>query len=433
MSGYPDTYYSRTLNDAARRPALEKNLSADVVIVGGGLAGLTAGYELARAGRSVVILEAHQVGWGASGRNGGFVGPGFATGHSNIARMVGEERARALHRLSIEGVEIVKDNLLKFAHDDNPQVYGKLSVLRYHDPDGLARQRDVLARDFGYDVSVLPTEAVRALLRTSKYYQALYDPACFHFHPLNYARSLATAIEASGGRIFEGSPAVAYDPSAGRKTIRTKNGSVSARDVVFAGGGYTDSLVPAIRRSLLPIATYVLLTDDAKGRIEDAVRTPMAISDNRRAGDYYRLVDGGRRLLWGGRITTRTTEPRRLARMMRGTMVSTYPQLEGVEVDVAWTGLMAYPRHLMPLIGQLEPGAWYVTGFGGRGMNTTAIGGRVVAEGILGRTDRYRMFEPFGLAWNGGPFGVAAAQLTYWHYQMTDRIKERRAASRTER
>ena len=113
------------------------------------------------------------------------------------------------------------------------------------------------------------------------------------------------------------------------------------------------------------------------------------------------LVDEGKRLLWGGRITTRKTEPRRLAEMMRQTMVSTYPQLEGVRVETAWTGLMAYARHLMPLIGQLQPGIWYVFGFGGRGMNTTAIGGRVIAEGILGTSDRYRLYEPFGLVWNG--------------------------------
>jgi glycine/D-amino acid oxidase-like deaminating enzyme len=88
---------------------------------------------------------------------------------------------------------------------------------------------------------------------------------------------------------------------------------------------------------------------------------------------------------------------------------------------------MAYARHLMPLIGQLQPGVWYAFGFGGRGLNTTAIGGRVIAEGILGASDRYRLFGPFGLAWNGSSFGVAAAQLTYWTYQALDRVKERRS------
>ena len=428
MTGYADTYYARTLVEASPCPTLEGRETADAVVVGGGLAGLTAALELARAGRSVIVLEAERVGWGASGRNGGFVGPGYATGHANITRMVGAESARTLHRMSIEGVRIVEDNIRDLGLTDNRLVYGKVSVLRYHDPEGLARQRDLMEKEFGYRLEVMSTDAVRAVLRSSKYYQALYDPACFHFHPLNYARSLARAIEALNGKVFEGSRVIGCDLDGAEKIVRTAGGEVRARDVILAGGGYTDGLVPRLRRSILPISTYVLLTEPAPERIADAVRTPMAISDNRRAGDYYRLVDDGARLLWGGRITTRTTEPRRLAAMMQKTMASTYPQLEGVRVETAWSGLMAYARHLMPLIGQLQPGVWYAFGFGGRGMNTTAIGGRVIAEGVLGLSDRYRLFEPFDLAWNGGPFGIAAAQLTYWTYQALDLARERRAA-----
>lgn len=428
MTDYGDTYYARTLSDGAQRPVLEGQVKADVAIVGGGLAGLTAALDLARSGRSVAVLDAQRVGWGASGRNGGFVGPGYATSHANITRMVGPERARELHRLSMEGVRIVEENIDALGMSDNKRVYGKLSVLRYHDPDGLKQHCEMMEREFGYHLEVMPTEAVRAVLRSTKYYQALHDPACFHFHPLNYARSLAKAIEERGGRIFEGSRVLGCDLDGAEKICRTARGEVRAREVVLAGGGYTDDLVPRLRRSILPIATYVLLTEAAPERLAEAVRTLMAISDNRRAGDYYRLVDGGTRLLWGGRITTRTSEPRRLAEMMQKTMVSTYPQLRGVRVETAWSGLMAYARHLMPLIGRLQPGVWYVFGFGGRGMNTTAIGGRVIAEGILGQSDRYRLYEPFGLAWNGGPFGVAAAQLTYWAYQAMDLAKERRAA-----
>ncbi|MGO4525983.1 NAD(P)/FAD-dependent oxidoreductase [Microvirga sp. 2MCAF35] len=428
MTGYGDTYYARTLADASQRPPLAGTVEADVAIVGGGLAGLTAALELARAGRSVVVLEAERVGWGASGRNGGFVGPGYATSHANITRMVGSKQAKALHQLSIEGVRIVEGNLTELGMAENKRVYGKMSVLRYHDPDGLARQSEMLKKTFDYPVEVMQTDAVRAVLNSPKYFQALYDPASFHFHPLNYARSLAKAIEGLGGRIFEGSRVTGCDFDGAEKVVRAERGDVRARDVVLAGGGYTDNLVPRLRRSILPISTYVLLTESAPERIAQAVRTPMAISDNRRAGDYYRIVDEGARLLWGGRITTRTTEPRRLADMMQNTMVSTYPQLAGVRVETAWSGLMAYARHLMPLIGKLQPGVWHVFGFGGRGMNTTAIGGRVIAEGILGTSDRYRLYEPFSLAWNGGPFGVAAAQLTYWTYQALDLAKERRAA-----
>jgi gamma-glutamylputrescine oxidase len=106
-------------------------------------------------------------------------------------------------------------------------------------------------------------------------------------------------------------------------------------------------------------------------------------------------------------------------------MVGTYPQLKDVKIEAAWSGLMSYARHLMPQIGQLEEGLWYCTAFGGHGMNTTAIGGKVVAEAITGESDRYRLYAPFGLDWNGGPFGRAAVQLTYWAYQAMDAWRER--------
>jgi gamma-glutamylputrescine oxidase len=107
-------------------------------------------------------------------------------------------------------------------------------------------------------------------------------------------------------------------------------------------------------------------------------------------------------------------------------MVTTYPQLADLKVEVAWSGLMSYARHLMPQIGQWKPGVWYCTAFGGHGMNTTAIGGTVIAEGIAGESDRYRLFAPFGLDWTGGGLGRAAVQLTYWGYQAADALRELR-------
>ena len=166
MNGYGDTYYARTLADVSQRPSLEGAVQADVAVVGGGLAGLTAALDLARAGRSVVVLEAERVGWGASGRNGGFVGPGYATGHANITRMVGAEQAQALHRLSIEGARIVEENIDSLAMSDNKRVYGKLSVLRYHDPDSLERHCEMMQKEFGYHLEVMPTDAVRDVLRS---------------------------------------------------------------------------------------------------------------------------------------------------------------------------------------------------------------------------------------------------------------------------
>jgi glycine/D-amino acid oxidase-like deaminating enzyme len=269
----------------------------------------------------------------------------------------------------------------------------------------------------------MPRDELRALLRSEKYHQALYAPDAFHFNPLNYARALAREICRLGGVIYESSAATSSEVVNGHQVVRTAEGQVTAQEVVFAGGGYTDHLIPALARSFLPIATYVLITEPNAALLESAIRTTAAIGDDRRAGDYYRIVNGDR-LLWGGRITTRRADPRDLAGLLRHEMVSTYPQLAELKVDLAWSGLMSYARHLMPQIGRLSPGQWYCTAFGGHGMNTTAIGGKLIAEAITGESDRYQLFAPFGLDWTGGIFGRAAVQLTYWSYQLQDAWRE---------
>jgi gamma-glutamylputrescine oxidase len=161
--------------------------------------------------------------------------------------------------------------------------------------------------------------------------------------------------------------------------------------------------------------------------IASAITTRDGIGDNRRAGDYYRLIDGGKRLLWGGRITTRAASTSGLVRELRREMINTYPQLSALRTELAWSGLMAYARHLMPQIGEMQPGVWHCTAFGGHGLNTTAIGGKVVAEAILGQSVRHRLFSPFGLDWAGGVAGLAVAQLTYWKLQAQDWWRERAA------
>ncbi|MCD0502641.1 NAD(P)/FAD-dependent oxidoreductase [Bordetella petrii] len=425
-SDYIDTFYKRTLGDAhTRYGALAGAASTDICIVGAGLAGLTAALELARRGRQVMVLEARRVAWGASGRNGGSVSPAFSAGADLIRRRTGQAGYDALYRLSIEGVDIIRDNIRDLAMADARRVDGRLRVLR-HDDAGAMRQYCDEQRRFGRELRLLPRDEVRELLLSDAYFQGVYDPASFHFHPLNYARALARECIRLGVQIHEDSPVQSADLAGAVKRLATPGGSVDAQTVLLATGGYTDGLVPALRRAMLPIATYIMLTEPLGNRVREAIRTDAAIGDTRRAGNYYRVVEGGR-ISWGSHITTRIDDPPDLAESLRAELLTVYPQLAGVRVEVAWSGRMAYARHLMPQIGRLAPGVWYCTAFGGHGMNTTAIGGRVVAEGICGDTDRYRLFAPFGLDWNGGPFGTAAVQLTYWSYQARDRLRECRS------
>ncbi|MCC5969420.1 MAG: FAD-binding oxidoreductase [Pararhodobacter sp.] len=420
-----DSFYTRTLAIEHAYPGLIGREEGDCIIIGAGLAGLSGALHLARAGKRVIVLESESVGWGASGRNGGFVSAGYACDGAAIARQVGTQAAQDLHHLSIEGAEMVRREIAALAMPGVDPVAGKLRLRRYDSAADLHREAEAMARLYEYPLTYLDRAAIRARLDTDRYHHGLLDHRAFHIHPLNYARGLAAEITRLGGRIYEASAATGHQLSDATKTITTAQGQAQAPHVIFATGGYTGPLLGRLRRAMLPIATYVMLSEEAPDLLASAIRTDAAISDNRRAGDYYRLVDGGRRLLWGGRITTRAAQPQGIVRELRHEMLTVYPQLAGLKTELAWSGLMAYARHLMPQIGALSSGVWHATAFGGHGLNTTAIGGRVVAEAVLGETDRIRHFAPFRLVWAGGSVGLLAAQMTYWKLQAQDWWSER--------
>src|SRR5256714_15222434 len=148
-----------------------------------------------------------------------------------------------------------------------------------------------------------------------------------------------------------------------------------------------------------------------------------AVAEMRRVGNYYRIVADDR-LLWGGRITTRASEPRRLKAQMRRDILRVYPQLGDVEIEYAWTGTMAYAVHKMPQIGELAPGYWLASAFGGHGLNTTAMAGEMIARAILDGDDRWRLFSSYELVWAGGRAGRVAAQAAYWSIQARDSVRE---------
>lgn len=427
MLTYSNNYYTATMHPAVERPRLSGNAQADVCVVGGGLAGLSTAWELVSRGKSVVLLEAARVAWGASGRNGGFVLQGWSEALPAIERRCGKATAAALFKLSLEGVDTVRDMIAQHQFPGCAPTTGKLSVMRYDDGDNLKRLGERMTREFGFPLEYLDRRAVSELLNTDRYFQGLRDTHGFHFHPLNYCLGLAELIERHGGTLHEHSPMVHVEHQAGRHRVSTAHGSVDCGQVVYCCGGYGGPEFGKLRRAFLPIATYVVLTEHLGDRLHEAVRTTAAIGDYRRAADYYRIVDGDR-LLWGGHITTRNLQDEtRLGQLLTADILDVYPQLRGFKVDKAWSGLMGYARHKMPHIGPLGPGLWACTSFGGHGMNTAPIGGRVVAEAICGETDRYRLFNDYGLEWNGGPLGPPAAQLVYAGLKVMDLYQEARS------
>jgi glycine/D-amino acid oxidase-like deaminating enzyme len=423
MSDYIDCHYARSRTDQTQRPYLDGTIATATAIVGGGLAGLTIALELARGGHAVVVLEGRRTGWGASGRNGGFCAPGYAVGYDTIARQAGAETARELLELSRDGVDYVADNLSAFGTPVDPTRRGHLSARRVPAQTELERYRDRMAA-LGFHLRVQGVEETRALLKSPLYFESIVEPSTFAMQPLDYALAMAREIERLGGKVFENSPALSTGRFGASHLVATPRGKVSAHNLVICTGGYTGRLIPELRHAMLPIATYAMASEVNEALLDRAIATPMCVSDDRRAGDYYRRTTDGR-LIWGGRITARTRDPNDLAALLRRDMVEVYPELAALKIESAWSGLMAYARHHMPQVGRLDEGLYHCTAFGGHGLNTTAAAGCLVAAAIAEGDDRYRLFAPFGLTWNGGPLGPVAAQLIYWKLQLQDWWAER--------
>jgi gamma-glutamylputrescine oxidase len=415
-----ETWYEATAPAREVSAPLRGVEACDVCIIGGGLAGITTARELQRRGRIAVLLEARRIAWAASGRNGGFVGNGFAAGIAEIIERVGLKNTQALYRLSAHGTEYIRREIARL--DASIRMSdGVIIVQRTNDPAGARRRQEMMLRDFGEGLEVLSTEQTRALLDTERYFQSFRYPRSFTIHPLRYAQALADDARHGGARFYEDTAALNVRNAGSGFIVRTAHGEVHSAHVVHCVSSLDRRIHDLSGRAVLPVATYVAVTEPLK---QDAIRTRSGIGDMRRAGDYYRLVTDDR-LLWGGRITTRLSEPLRLARMMKRDMLAVFPQLGNPRIDYAWAGLMAYALHKMPLIGRAADGQWFATAFGGHGLNTTAMAGILLARAIADGDDEYRRFAAFAPQWAGGPFGRAGVQASYWWMQAKDRLDER--------
>src|SRR6202049_2513105 len=208
-----------------------------------------------------------------------------------------------------------------------------------------------------------------------------------------------------------------------RKWVGTSAGRVRAQQVVFCGSAFIGRIYPKLARGMLPSSTHVALSAPLGKHLPEVIGYRGGISDTRRAFDYYRVL--GDRLMWGGYISTRTTRPRGLAQRLQRDIVKIYPQLEGLHIDYAWTGIMGYAVHRMPQIGLLRPGVWIASAFGGQGLNTTAMARDLIASAIAENDDRWRLFVSFGLVTAGGIIGKAMVQLVYWGAELRDQYDER--------
>lgn len=419
-----DSFYLASAPMRVPNKALSGQRECRTCVVGGGFAGLNTALGLIERGQpDVVLLEAKEIGFGASGRNGGFVFGGFSLGPESLAQSVGAAQAKRMYAQTLEGVELIRRRVHERGIDCDLVEQGVLWANWFRDPAVLQDMQRRMAQEFDVELRAVGEVSLRSQLKTDRYHGALFEPRAMHFHPLKYARGLADAISAGGGSVFEASPATSIERNGKGWLVRTPQGVIKAERVVLACGGYLAGLRPQVDAAVLPIATYVMVTEPLGARAKEAIDTQAAVYDTRFAFDYYRLLPDTR-LLWGGRISVLDRSPAQVQRLLYRDLLKVYPQLEGLRIEHAWSGLMSYARHEMPQIGEVEPGLWVAQAFGGHGVATTTLAGEIVASAIADGDTRWQDYLAFGLSRTHKPFGFLGAQLTYWWLQSKDAWKD---------
>lgn len=429
------SFYEATVTRAAGRSSayapLTGRRSVNVCIMGGGLAGLSTALGLAERGvADIAVLEAEQVGFGASGRNGGFVFGGYSLDCADLLKTLGPARARELYTLTTDAVDLMRKRIQRYRIDCDVTDAGVILANWFDEPARLDTQRRLMRDSFGVEWEPVAAAALASQLKTSRYHGGLFERNAFHFHPLKYVLGVADAAANAGVQIHEKSPVVRLQRDGAGFVVHTPQGALEARHVVMAGGGYARNVYARVERAVLPIATYVMATEPLGARLKDAMDTRAAVYDTRFAFDYYRPLPDTR-ILWGGRISVRNRAPDVIARLLQRDLLKVYPQLHDVRVEYAWGGLMSYARHKMPQIGRSKDGVWYAVGFGGHGMAPTTVSGELLAAAISGERPVPDAFAAFGLTPTYGALGLAAAQLTYTAMQTRDAFAARRASTRS--
>ena len=425
MSPSSDSYYQATAGTGPVLPVLQSTIDAHTCVVGGGFAGLNTALGLVERGvKGVVLLEAHKPAFGASGRNGGFVFGGFSLGEASLLRDLGAEKARDLRAGTQEGMELIRDRIEKHGIACDAVTQGVLLANWFKDPSVLRERQALLSEAYGQDLAWVPEATMRQQVLTERYHDALFEADAFHFHPLKYAHGLTRTAQAQGVQAFGRSPAIRLERAGAGWVVHTASGRVNAQNVVLACGGYLAGLHSQVDRSVLPIATYVMVTEPLGDRLDDVLKTRAAIYDTRFAFDYYRPLPDTR-ILWGGRISVLDRSAPAVKRLLYRDMLKVFPQLEGVAIDYAWSGLMSYARHQMPQVGLVEPGLWVAQAFGGHGVAPTTLAGERIAAGIAEGDLRWKEFERYGLVSAMKPAGFLGAQVSYWWANAKDQWKAR--------
>lgn len=386
------TWYEATARPAPHRPPLAGDLAADVCVVGGGYAGLSAALHCAQAGLKTVLLEAAAVGAGASGRNGGQIHSGQRQDQDWLEKRFGADEARRFWALAEEAKALVRRLIADHAIDCDLKDGLIHAAWKPREAPALEAHAAHMRAVYGYETTWLDRAETARWIASTRYHGAVFDPGGGHLHALSYARGLAAAAERAGAAIHEATRALAVAPAPGGAAVRTASGTVTAQHVILACDTWLGDLDPAAGARALPINSFIGVTAPlGEAAARALIPSGAAVADTKFAVDYYR-VTADHRLLFGGGETYTARYPRDLKAFVARPIHRVFPQLKDVAIDYAWGGPVGVTISRMPHFGWNGPSILFAHGFSGQGVATATLAGQLLAEAVRGTLERFDVF-----------------------------------------
>jgi gamma-glutamylputrescine oxidase len=415
------SYYATAGSRLAREP-LRGEVRADVVVLGGGIAGCSTALHLAERGYKVALLEARTVAYGASGRSGGQTIFGFAVGQQKLEREVGREDAHRLFDLSVEALDLTQSLIRDYRIDCDyhpNHVHVAVKPRHVQELDEWSRE---LHDEYGYEsVRMLNRDELQGHVRSDRYLAGLIDTRSGHLHPLKYTQGVARAAEAAGALFYENSEVLRYEDGP-EVRVHTAHGTVRCANLVLCGNAYIGAVAPSLARRILGVGTYIIATQPiGEERARSLLPSNAAIADVNWILDYFRRSED-HRMLFGGRVSYSSVQPPRLAESMRRRMVRVFPTLADVKVAYAWGGYLDITMSRAPNFGRLAPNVFYLQGFSGHGVALAGLAGKLAAEAVAGTAERFDVFAriPHRDFPGGRAFRRPSLMLAMLYYRLRD-------------
>lgn len=428
MIAYPDSYYAASSNRTADYLELQDDIIADVCVVGGGYSGLSTAIALQEKGYQVVLLEAANIGYGASGRNGGQLVNSFSRDIDHIEKHYGMDTAKAMGDMAFEGADCIRDLIKRYNIDCDYKQGGFFAAFTDKQMKGLEQKQALWQKYGNTKLEMVSQKDIKDIVDTDAYVGGLVDQHCGHIHPLKLALGEAAALCSIGGQIFEQSKVINIEEvKVGLNEsviVKTAKGQVTAKTLVLAGNAYMGGLSPELSRKSMPCGTQIVTTEVLPETLaKSLIPSDYCVEDVNYKLDYYR-VTADNRLLFGGGVTYGGGDPASIKRFLKPHMDKIFPAMKDYKIDYAWGGDFLLTLSRLPQLGRMGSNIYYAQGYSGHGVNTSHLAGKLLAETIHGEHSRFEVFAslPHYNFPGGRLMRVPAVMMGAWYYGLRDKL-----------